>query len=351
MFQIQLLRKDVMHYSVSHWDRYTCGSQSTIQKKILHDLEACNFGIEDFFNHRCIVSFINEGHDIGDLDAVIGFFDNSHGRNRYAILVSAQNHSRVTQDPVYCFPESLVNHGGFFDRIKKHPPTSAVKLSKKFLCLIRRASRSRAQFASAMLEPELRHSVTISFGSYHYDSELQIYQSLFVNDELPILLDGRVAEGTADRIFDVEDSWYGCLFNCVVETSSQTDPGSFRSIFLTEKTYKAFAMCQIPIWFAVPGVVAQVRNLGFDLFDDIIDHSYDSIHDQNARLSCLIQQIKLLNNKFSLDKCQSIRDSLWTRLQHNYNRVAELDQTFGQKLQTFTDNFIEHGYKDTDNKR
>lgn len=347
MSVIQLLRKDVIWYSASHWDRYTCGTESTIQNKILQDLDSGNLSLEDFYNHRCILSFLNEGHDIGDLDAVIEHMDRSHGRSRYAVLVSAQHPSRNTQDPVFCFAESLVNHGNFFDNIKKHPPTAAVKLTKKFLCLIRRASPARAEFASRLLQSDLRHSVTMSFGSHHFPSEVQAYQSLFANDCLPILLDGMVAQDQAMKIYDVQDSWYGALFNCVVETSNQTDPGSFRSKFLTEKTFKAFAMGQIPIWFAVPGLVSLVRRLGFDMFDDIVDHSYDAIQDPNLRMSRVLQQILTLHHRFTLDQCQHIRDALWNRLNHNYNTMIALEQKFCQRLQLFQNNFIDHECKNT----
>ena len=46
---------------------------------------------------------------------------------------------------------------------------------------------------------------------------------------------------------------------------------------VTEKTLMAFAAEQIPIVIGHPGIVEHCRRMGFDMFDDIVDTSYDSI--------------------------------------------------------------------------
>jgi hypothetical protein len=46
---------------------------------------------------------------------------------------------------------------------------------------------------------------------------------------------------------------------------------------VTEKTLMAFAAEQIPIVIGHPGIVEHCRRMGFDMFDDIVDSSYDLI--------------------------------------------------------------------------
>lgn len=46
---------------------------------------------------------------------------------------------------------------------------------------------------------------------------------------------------------------------------------------VTEKTLMAFAAEQIPIVIGHPGIVEHCRRMGFDMFDDLVDNSYDSI--------------------------------------------------------------------------
>jgi hypothetical protein len=77
---------------------------------------------------------------------------------------------------------------------------------------------------------------------------------------------------------------------------------------------------QFPIWMAVPGLVAQIRNLGFDLFDDIIDHSYDNIEDFDQRSDAVVQQAMQLN-KIDL---VLLRSTLEHRLAANYQRIEAL---------------------------
>ena len=126
------------------------------------------------------------------------------------------------------------------------------------------------------------------------------------------------------------DIFRTCLFNIIIETSSQTDPNSWSSIFLTEKTFKCFDLYQIPIWFAVPGTVEQLRKLGFDLFDDIVDHSYDTITDPVLRMNFVVDQVKQLDSRYSLPDCQSLRIEMWNRLQENYNKLDQLTNSYTQ---------------------
>ena len=60
--------------------------------------------------------------------------------------------------------------------------------------------------------------------------------------------------------------------NIVTETQYFDPTG-----IVTEKTLMAFAAEQIPIVIGHPGIVEHCRRMGFDMFDDLVDTSYDSI--------------------------------------------------------------------------
>jgi hypothetical protein len=60
--------------------------------------------------------------------------------------------------------------------------------------------------------------------------------------------------------------------NIVTETEYFTVTG-----IVTEKTLLAFAAEQIPIVIGHPGIVEHCRRMGFDMFDDLVDNSYDNI--------------------------------------------------------------------------
>lgn len=53
---------------------------------------------------------------------------------------------------------------------------------------------------------------------------------------------------------------------------------------ITEKTLNSVYGCNFPIWLSSAGTVEFLRDIGLDVFDDIIDHSYDKIKDPSLRV-------------------------------------------------------------------
>jgi hypothetical protein len=92
---------------------------------------------------------------------------------------------------------------------------------------------------------------------------------------------------------------------------------------------------------AVPGLVAQVRDMGFDLFDDIIDHSYDTVLDENQRQDQLMQQVIQLNLKYSLYQCQQLKNQLAPRLEHNFQLLDSLSKNGNIEFESLLKQFRE----------
>jgi len=65
-------------------------------------------------------------------------------------------------------------------------------------------------------------------------------------------------------------------------------------IFITEKTWKPIASGQLFLIFGNTGTVSYLRDQGVDVFDDIIDHSYDTTADWQLRLHQIHQQLEVL---------------------------------------------------------
>jgi hypothetical protein len=210
------------------------------------------------------------------------------------------------------------HHSGWLGYIKSVDPS--LQVDYKFLCLMRRPSASRARLANRLLP--FVDSLKLSFGSMLESFNrpvLSEYNSMIPGYKLPILLDGIVPRGQLSIIHDQTNAIFrNCLFNIVVESGSQTDSQSWRSQYITEKTFKAFGLRQIPIWMAVPGLVSHVKAMGFDLFEDIIDHEYDTIVDEDQRQQKVVEQIIQLDQLYSLDKCKQLRTQLGNRLENNY---------------------------------
>lgn len=73
-----------------------------------------------------------------------------------------------------------------------------------------------------------------------------------------------------DNFVRLSDVYGSCAVNVVTETQYDHAPG-----IITEKTFYAMAAGQIPIIIGHPGAVQDLQELGFDVFPDIVDTSYD----------------------------------------------------------------------------
>jgi hypothetical protein len=76
-----------------------------------------------------------------------------------------------------------------------------------------------------------------------------------------------------DDNFIMLDYVYGSTaVNIVTETQFYQLTG-----IVTEKTFHALMAEQIPIIIGYKGIVEHCRQMGFDMFDDLVDHSYDTV--------------------------------------------------------------------------
>jgi hypothetical protein len=317
----------VLHWGCLHWHPDYFNSAQDFDELINRDLKDSSVSQTEYESSKLILNFLEEGHDTKLLEPVVKRFEHSHP-GQFLILNSMD------------FPGCMANHGNFLTNLAGR---QTQKVTSKFLCLIRRASMSRAKFAGALRNRVDCSSVAMSFGSMSLTEQLSEYQCFFPNDTLPITLDGYVNYQRINKIYNVQDSWFESCFNVICETSSQSDPGIWTDIFITEKTFKCFAMHQMPVWFAVPGLVNKVRTLGLDLFDDIVDHSYDQIQDEDLRRQAVIEQIAKLDNQFDLAQCQDLRIQLWPRLCANYLTLQQIKLDHLNKLKQVKDQFITQG--------
>ena len=91
-----------------------------------------------------------------------------------------------------------------------------------------------------------------------------------------------------------------------------------------------------PILLGGVGIVDFLRKLGFDMFDDVVDHSYDSIIDPLDRLCAAVdlnrslltnnEQIKILwkkNQHRFLHNIEFIATKLFEKIQHRAQQDFE----------------------------
>ena len=318
MSYIRSIAPGVLRYTCSRYSRPDL-SKSAVSDTVTKEFVISNLSNTQIQNSILLLDFLAEGHDPEVIAPLVDYLASLVGVNNIRVLFNAV----IDPSGLPYRARSFVTHFATWDgRFINKGEQSTVQLDKKFICLARRPSLGRAQFVSQLINtvPDIRASFGSGFPEWSKE-----FQSYFPNCNLPILIDGDARHYVHNLATDV---FRTCLFNIIVETSSQTDTPSWNSIFISEKTFKCFDLYQIPIWFAVPGTVEQVRKLGFDMFDDIVDHGYDVVTDPAQRINLIIEQVKKLNNYYTLADCQTLRSSVWNRLQANYSKLDQLTEQY-----------------------
>jgi hypothetical protein len=92
-----------------------------------------------------------------------------------------------------------------------------------------------------------------------------------------------------------------------------------RETFVTEKTIMAIYGGTLPIWVGGWGVPNGMRQLGFDVFDDIVDHSYEHMADPWDRTYFAVKKnLHLLTDS---KVTQEFIKNNYNRLQHNVDLI------------------------------
>jgi len=114
------------------------------------------------------------------------------------------------------------------------------------------------------------------------------------------------------------------------------DESPYGMITFTEKILKPFLAKQIPLFIALPGLHNVLRNLGFDLFDDLIDTDYESELNHNKRISKTVDELqKLLRTDLVKFKFENQK-----RFDYNFNLLYELTELGKHQIKSFLYNEI-----------
>lgn len=109
--------------------------------------------------------------------------------------------------------------------------------------------------------------------------------------------------------------------------------------FFTEKIFKPMLAHRLFVVFSGCGYLENLRSLGFQTFDNVIDESYDQILDDEQRWAAAFEQVKRL-----CDMNQSeVLEKISTRVEHNYNLILDTKWRFSylqQQLQQKINNVL-----------
>jgi len=208
------------------------------------------------------------------------------------------------------------------------------KLSTKFLCFNGRPDWHRYYTMQRLYDNDLIKQGFISFldryNNYnnisHQNTFYKIasmmklsdtsYVDKMIKEKTNLVLDKTTEQVSKDDRSHDENLFADTSISLITETYSE----AYRGLFITEKSWRPIANMHLPIWIAQPFMVQAFREFGFDMFDDIIDNSYDKIIIDPMRFDAAIKALKKLLTKMKkLDV-----DNVLERLESNRNKFLSM---------------------------
>lgn len=124
--------------------------------------------------------------------------------------------------------------------------------------------------------------------------------------------------------FDIslEDAIIKSEKTLIIETYFQ----NHTEIALSEKIWRSIQLPRPWLLFGCPGSVAVLRDWGFDVFDDVVDHSYDSNRDPIKRQMMILDQ---LDKKIEYN--QTLLENFKSRAEKNQQLLRKFYQVWPDK--------------------
>lgn len=156
----------------------------------------------------------------------------------------------------------------------------------------------------------------LNFPFKHYDRKSRILNDNFINHRDSFLM---------------PKEWYQSFFDAVVECSHET-------IVFSEKTVKPLLFKKPFCVFGATGFHNALKEYGFELYDEIIDYSFDNEDDLKTRSQMFVASIKKV---LDIKNYTDVYNILQKKIDHNYNRAIELSYS-NEVLPPIVQEIIQH---------
>ena len=170
------------------------------------------------------------------------------------------------------------------------------------------------------------------------DSISEIYsreQHQDVLDDLPIILDYVPNQSNVDQYaFTLPYT-----SNAYVEIIGCTSISNSTEVYTSEKIFKPFMSFMIPIFVGEYKLCETLKKMGFDLFEGLIDISYDSEPNTVKRLGMAMEQIKKVGSLTIEELHDKYHGEFEHGLVHNYNLMRNLATNQVDTIKTLIEDY------------
>ena len=174
---------------------------------------------------------------------------------------------------------------------------------------------NRAHYHRCVMIDELANRDLIRYGhiSWHKKEMITPYKFKAFKNQKMILDDYQMdlTEGACQEM--LPEHYFRTVFNLIVE-SNYTSP------FLTEKTYSAILAKKPFIILGEQGIHARLENLGFKLYNELFDYSFDRDMNLKGRINSICDQI----HNHAHNDYKALYRSAKATAKYNYNKLQEI---------------------------
>jgi hypothetical protein len=227
-------------------------------------------------------------------------------------------------------------------------PVEVVEPEKKFNCFMNRLCPTRQSWLYQLVRNDLLDQGFVSFNldisrsvfaQQHDNNAAQVfewqYQTWYKNFETEHdFIKSQVPYRNFENDTDLQSLIMKSKFSIVLETYFERN----EIITLSEKIFRQLKLPRPWVLFAMKHAVKYLRHNGFDVLDDIVDHSYDEIDFDIARQVKILEQLPKLCN---LNYNQQLVNRLEQAAKHNQLRLNQLLERFDQDLTKSFDQAVE----------
>lgn len=313
-------------------------------------LVACDDAIHPFYNRY-----------YKSLNFIKNYFLNNP--SKLLVFVSVNNYGDFFKDikniKYFWFPEY---HSVYYPLYKNFNVNNETNIEKKFLSLNKRADVTRWLLYKKMYTSNLLGDSIFSFlgedrlngtlyNAQHIESiktllldicdvvdtarDMQLNEpdKMFVTIDNDLLIDTYKIQkqpNNVDPSWEIDVSLYLKTFCSVIsETSMEADLPNF-----SEKTFKALSSGHVIVLLGAQNSLQYLRDLGFDVFDDVLDNSYDLEPDYYKRLVKVFTVIDAISQK-SVEELNVLKHSLKQRRENNIKQYQLLYQQMLDKNSSY----------------
>lgn len=309
MQNIRQIHPGVYQYHCLHFSPQELDDLQQIGVIIARDLQISGLRKSEMQNSLVIMDFLGEAISAGMAQPLADTLRALGVRVAGVFMVP---NTADADYPWISISHWCANHSDWFARFQQaRSDQYDLTTDRKLICLNRRPSLVRSRIVdwirNHMDESEVIFSLESISGTHRVRQRL---------------LDGPVDEIKQHR--PPPEPWLRAAIKLITEGNEQGHPNVPETVLVSEKTFKCFAWRQFPVWVSVPGTVKAVRDMGFDVFDDVFDgHAYDEIQDQDQRIDAVLAQLQGWIKQPTW-RLQDLRQRHHRRLQKNFLLLKRL---------------------------